>query len=184
MGNPVAMAVHNLNISGKRKKEVNVGELTVQLCPALSVGQPAPPFEVNDLDGKMIRLDDLRGKVVLVNFWTTWNQMSLEQLPALKAIYDEFGVDPGFTMLSLSLDESVEPVKRFVQEHGVPWPQAHLGGWSQTTLPSQFGLGYIPAVYIIGPDGTLTALYPRGPKIREEVEKALAAAKGAEKTGS
>ena len=184
MGSPVAMAVHNLNISGKRKKEVNVGELTVQLCPTIAVGQPAPSFEVNGLDGKTIRLEDFRGKVVLLNFWTTWNQMSREQLPALKAVYDAFGNDPRFAMLGLSLDESAEPVKQFVQKHEIPWPQAHLGDWSQTTLPAQYRLGFIPSVYIVGADANLTALGPRDSKIREEVEKALTAAKGNDKPKS
>jgi peroxiredoxin len=177
----VATAVHNLAISGKkRKKEIDVGELTVQLRPKICEGQRAPSFDFGNLDGDVLRLEDLRGKYVLIHFMATWSQTCAEQVPMLKALYDEFGQSGRFAMVGLSLDTSAEALAVFVQEHDVRWPQVDLGEWSKTDLPDQFGVGFLPAVYLIGPDGTFVGLNLYGPKIREEVKKALVDTAGAE----
>jgi hypothetical protein len=78
-------------------------------------------------------------------------------------------------MVSLSLDRSAETLQRFVEQRDMTWIQGHLGDWSQTELPSQYSISYIPTVLVIGPDGTVVARNLRGPQIREEVQKALAA---------
>ncbi len=173
----MATAVHTLNIprsnSGASNDPFDVGELTVEASPSLSEGQSAPEFEVETLDGKVVRLADLQGKFVLLNFWATWCGECVAQVPELKAIYDDYRSDDRFEMLGLSLDESSNVLRDFVHAQEIAWPQAHLGVWSQTTLPSQFSASRIPSVFLIGPDGTLIAQGLRGPQIREEIENAL-----------
>ena len=173
----MATVVHNLNVSGNKKKTVDVGEVTVQLHSAIGVGDAAPGFEVTTLKDETVRLQDLRGKVVLVHFGAAWCGDSIAQVPALKAVHDACGKDERFAMIGLSLDPTVEALTRFVEQQDIGWPQAHLGDWSQTTLPSQFAVSYIPTTCLIGPDGTIVALGFRGRQVLEEVEEALAGMK-------
>lgn len=173
----MATAVHDINVSGDTADALDLGELTVQLRPTLAVGEPAPLFEVKTLDGGTVCLEDFRGKVVLVNFWATWCSASVAEIPALKEIYEEYDEDQRFEMIGLSLDKSAEALRRFVEQRDMTWIHGHVGDWSQTKLPSQYSVSYIPTVVLIGPDGTVVALNLRGPQIREEVEKVLAALK-------
>jgi peroxiredoxin len=171
----VATAVHDIDVSGDTTEALDLGELMVKMRPTLVVGETAPAFEVKTLDGGTVRLEDSRGKVVLVNFWATWCSASVAGIPTLKGVCEEFGGDERFEMVSLSLDRSAETLQRFVEQRDMTWIQGHLGDWSQTELPSQDSISYIPTVLVIGPDGTVVARNLRGPQIREEVQKALAA---------
>ena len=166
----MATAVHDINVpaatGAESQKAFDVGELAVRLSPKLSEGDPAPSFELNTLDGKAIRLQDLRGKVVLLTFWASWCEASVAEIPTLKAIYEEYGKDQRFAMIGLSLDKSREVLREFVQQREINWTQVHLGDWSQTALPSQYAVTYIPALFLIGPDDDSSAELARisGPR--------------------
>jgi peroxiredoxin len=71
-------------------------------------GQPAPDFEAPDLDGETVRLSDLRGKVVLVNFWGTWCIPCMAEIPELQKIQDRHR-DAGFVILAI--DHEPEPLE-------------------------------------------------------------------------
>ena len=175
----MATAVHDINVpaaTGVESREPHdVGELIVKLCAKLNEGDPAPSFEVKTLDGRAIRLQDLRGKIVLLTFWASWCEASVAEIPTLRAIYEECGKDQRFAMIGLSLDKSSEVLRQFVQQREINWTQVHLGDWSQTALPSQYAVTYIPALFLIGPDGTVLRQNLRGSQVRDEVGKALAA---------
>jgi thiol-disulfide isomerase/thioredoxin len=76
---------------------------------------PAPPFELVDLDGKPVRLADLRGQVVFVNFWATWCPPCRDEMPGMVALGKELAARyPGrFRMLAISVDDGPNPVHEF-----------------------------------------------------------------------
>jgi peroxiredoxin len=169
------MAVHTLNIPRGTKKVYDVGELQVQLCATLAVGQTAPPFDAKCLDGGTVSLNETKGKVTVLVFWATWCGDSSKMVAELNSIQDEFGKNARFAMLGLSLDRSPEPLKRFVQEHDIAWPQACLGDWSETAMPAQYAVTFIPAVVVIGHDGNVLARTYGVPNTREAIQKGIAA---------
>lgn len=80
-------------------------------------GKPAPEFALPDLDGRVVRLGDYRGKVVLVNFWATWCPPCKEEMPALPQLREEMG--DWVQILALDRAEPTDTVRRFVQTYGI-----------------------------------------------------------------
>lgn len=77
-------------------------------------------FTLTDLTGKTWTRSDLKGKVVLVNFWATWCPPCRKEMPDLNALYDRFK-DQGFVILAIS-DEKEETVRSFIAQHGYSYP--------------------------------------------------------------
>jgi peroxiredoxin len=85
------------------------------------VGQPAPDFRTTTFDGKVVTLKDLKGKVVVLNFWATWCGPCRTELPLLDAYY-KARKDAGYTSLAVTTEDSVpvENLNRFVKTLAMP----------------------------------------------------------------
>ena len=137
----------------------------------LRVGDAAPAFTVKTLDGKDLRLADLKGKIVLLDFWATWCAPCVAELANLKAVHAVLGADPRVVMVALSLDESPDVARAVVKDEKLSWLQGYLGPDSPVT--EAYGATAIPATFLIGPDGRVLARDLRGEQTRAAIEKAL-----------
>lgn len=81
----------------------------------------APPFALPDLSGKTVRLDDLKGKVTLVNFWASWCDPCREEFPHMAELYRDFGRDD-FAIAAISDDVNDRRMRAFVREFRPPFP--------------------------------------------------------------
>ena len=139
----------------------------------LKVGDPAPEFSVETLDGKPLDLKDYRGKYVLLDFWATWCGPCLAEIPHLRKAHEEFGKDPKFAMISLSLDASKEDVAKFLKAGEQPWTQVSLGEWTKDPVTKKYGIELIPSILLLDPDGKIVAQGLRGAAIKDAVADAL-----------
>lgn len=90
--------------------------------PPLSRGDSAPGFELPRLeDGAPIALDDLRGEVVLVNFWATWCKPCEDEMPAMENLYRDLNAQ-GFELIAVAVDESRDDVEAFRERLGITFP--------------------------------------------------------------
>lgn len=113
-------------------------------------GDAAPDFTVSLFDGGSVRLSDLRGKTVLVNFWATWCPPCREELTRVQAeLIDRFeGRD--FVFLPVSRGETRETVARFREQTGCRFP---MGLDPEQTIYKMYATNFIPRNFLVGPDG-------------------------------
>jgi peroxiredoxin len=79
---------------------------------------PAPDFTLNDMSGNPVTLSQLRGKVVILNFWSIWCGPCLAEMPSLNKLYLEFK-DKGLIVLAIAEDPAEKPVKSYIQEKSI-----------------------------------------------------------------
>src|SRR5262249_2625094 len=106
------------------------------------------------LDGRDVDLGKLKGKVVLVEFWSTDCGPCVGQLPMLKAAYEKLH-ERGFEVVAISLDEKEGVLRRFIEEKELPWPQ-HFGGkgWGNE-FAARYGIFSIPTTWLVDKQGNL-----------------------------
>ncbi|MCB9437064.1 MAG: redoxin domain-containing protein [Anaerolineales bacterium] len=116
----------------------------------VQVGQIAPDFTLTLLDGSQVRLSDLRGQTVLVNFWATWCPPCRAEMPAFQS---KFGAgDSGATIIAVNLMESPDTIQPFVDELGLTIPIGlDLGG----DVNNLFNIQYYPTTYVINAEGII-----------------------------
>jgi cytochrome c biogenesis protein CcmG, thiol:disulfide interchange protein DsbE len=81
----------------------------------------APNFERTDLSGRPLRLEQFRGRVVLLNFWATWCGPCIEEIPIFSRWQHHFG-EAGLQVIGVSMDDDEGDVKRFAAKHAVAYP--------------------------------------------------------------
>jgi peroxiredoxin len=111
-----------------------------------------PEFSLKDLSGKTWKFSDLRGKVVLVNFWATWCPPCRKEMPDLETLYKRFG-SKGFVVLGIS-DEELIKVSPFVKERNVSFPVLLDPG---RKVNEMFLVEGIPKSFIYDREGKLVA---------------------------
>jgi thiol-disulfide isomerase/thioredoxin/Flp pilus assembly protein TadD len=120
--------------------------------PSLALLELAPAFTVTTLDGSSFSLDQMKGRVVLVDFWATWCGPCMEELPQLKQIAKDFAVQP-LVILSISWDEDEQTWKKFVAKNQMTWPQYRD---TNHRIGNLFEVKALPGYFTIDSDGVLT----------------------------
>jgi thiol-disulfide isomerase/thioredoxin len=149
------------------------------------IGKAAPPIAGPDVDGKPLALADLKGKVVLVDFWASWCPPCVASIPAMSGLAEKYG-DQGFVILGVSVDGMHEDVKetktalatvrRFLVKHRIIWPNL-LNGKGPSDFAHAYNVEQIPANFLIGRDGKIVAVEQSGEMLERAVVRALSQAK-------
>jgi thiol-disulfide isomerase/thioredoxin len=120
--------------------------------PHLAALPMAPPFTVTTSEGEEFTLDDMNGKVVLVDFWATWCGPCKETLPEIARIAKDYKDDPMLVVISVSQDKDEGAWKAFIQKNNMTWPQYRD---ANNALGTAYGVDSIPRFFSIDTDGVL-----------------------------
>lgn len=140
--------------------------------PDLARARMAPAFAVTTTEGKRISLDDLQGKVVLLDFWATWCGPCRAALPHIKDLARKFQGQP-LVILSVSLDDDEQKWKEFIAKNEMVWPQYCDGGFTGS-IARLFDVKAIPHTFTIDADGVLQDERIGDASVEGKIKKLLA----------
>ena len=127
-----------------------------------------PELSGTSIEGKEIELSDYEGKVVLLDFWATWCGPCIAEMPNVISVYEKYH-EKGFEIIGISLDRSIDPLKEYIKENEISWPNIYDADQANS-IADQFSITAIPTMFIIDQEGKIVAVNTRGP----ELEKAIA----------
>ncbi len=163
---------------GRSHEPLDLGTIHVQLNVIIKAGDPAPDFTVRRIvegtaANDRIKLSDNQGKVVLVDFRSSWYEFqSRSDLNAMIELHKTFGGNPRFRMITLWCDRAVEPAEQIITKQALAWPQGYAGP-NQSPVFTSYKLRSTQTTFLVGPDGRILAKNLRGAELGAAIEKAL-----------
>jgi thiol-disulfide isomerase/thioredoxin len=139
--------------------------------PELARAKMSPAFSVITMDGRQVSMDELQGKVVLLDFWATWCEPCREAMPHIRKVAKKFEGQP-LVILSVSLDSDEQKWKEFVGKNEMTWPQYRDGGFTGP-IATMFGVKSIPHTYTIDVDGVLQEEHIGDSSVEGKLKKLL-----------
>ncbi|MCE2435578.1 MAG: carboxypeptidase regulatory-like domain-containing protein [Candidatus Latescibacteria bacterium] len=148
-------------------------EMKMEERPTLSLGDMAPEFEAQRLDGSTFRLSDYRGKkAVLIDFWATWCPPCIDEIPTIKRIAETYR-DQGLEVVGVSLDREEKALRDFVKEEKLNYVQV-FDEEKSDAIAKSYGVWGIPSVFLVDKNGVLNAMKLRGDRTEVAVKALLA----------
>ena len=159
---PIIIAPSSVEVSGK------IGH---------KIGDEAPEIAMNNPKGKEMRLSDLRGNYVLVDFWASWCGPCRRENPNVVRAYEKyrkasFQNGSGFEIFSVSLDSDIPRWEAAIKKDGLTWKHhvSDLKKWDNEAAV-MYGVSSVPMSFLIDPDGIIVAKNLRGIELHRQLDK-------------
>ncbi len=157
-----------------RTYEAKVAEGRLRRVEA--IGQPFELAFTDAISGKPVSMNDLRGKVVVVEGWATWCGPCIEELPQMKELYAQYHGQVEFIGVSFDAERQengLEKLRQFVKQHNIGWPQYYLDEGMHSDFATSWGINGVPTMFVIDADGKLQSTDARG-RLGEMIPELLA----------
>jgi peroxiredoxin len=114
------------------------------------IDNPAPDFVLEDLSGNSVKLSDLKGRLVVLNFWATWCTPCRTEMPEFQEIYQQYG--PDLVILGINLEESPGEIQDFISQLGITYP---IPLDEDGLVSKLYKVIQLPNTFFIDRDGTI-----------------------------
>ncbi|MES9859751.1 MAG: TlpA disulfide reductase family protein [Candidatus Thiodiazotropha sp. LLP2] len=122
---------------------------------AASEATPAPDFTLKSRTGENIKLSELRGNVVMVNFWASWCGPCRQEMPILQQLYDRYQ-DMGFVLLGVNVDEESALADKMLKDIPVNFPVLYD---NENSVSKQYQVKAMPSTFMVDRDGKIRFLH-------------------------
>jgi peroxiredoxin len=139
-----------------------------ELDKQFAIGKEPPEIALPNPEGKILKLSDLRGQVVLIDFWASWCGPCRRENPNVKRVYDQYR-DKGFEILGVSLDRDRGKWLKAIEDDGLEWLHVSDLKFWQSAAAQAYQVSAIPKTFLIGRDGKILGKDLRGPSLEQKL---------------
>ena len=146
--------------------------ISITAFPQVKKGQPAPEISLSNMEGRLVSLSDLKGKVVLIDFWASWCGPCRNNNPRLVKLYEKYH-EKGFEILGVSVDNNAANWKEAVGEDKLDWVQVNDNKSWDGSAAMTYNVNAIPASFLIDKEGVLRAMDIEGRALEAKIKSLL-----------
>ncbi|NKI32402.1 TlpA disulfide reductase family protein [Croceivirga thetidis] len=144
----------------------------VETAKRTKIGAVAPDFSGPTPDGKQLALNDVKGKVTLIDFWAGWCRPCRMENPNIVSVYEKYK-DKGLEIIGVSLDRNREQWLQAIEDDGLEWNQVSNVQYFQGPIAQLYNIQAIPAAFLLDENGVIIAKDLRGPALEAMVAELL-----------
>ena len=153
--------------------EAEAVELEQKYAPKIEAGTLVEDFMAKTSTGEDFTFSSLKGNYVVLDFWASWCPDCREEIPAVRELVGEFEPE-GVKFVSFSVDDSAEAWQGAVAEENMEWLQvSNLIKWKENPVAEQFGMSWIPTMFLIDPEGKVVCFALTAASMRSKLQDTL-----------
>lgn len=161
--NDLTWIVKKSSVGKELKAEIEKIEKTAD-------GSVAPDFTLPDMNGNEVKLSDLRGKYVIIDFWASWCGPCCKEIPTVKKIFKKYH-DKGLEIIGVSLDKGKDKWLGAINKYEMPWIQVSaLKGWDCPVAKTYTVTG-VPRVFLLDKEGKIISSKLRGEDLAKKMDE-------------
>ena len=160
----------NKIIGDKIKSYIN----SIEAQANLNIGKVAPNFSAPNPEGKIVSLNDIKGKATIIDFWASWCKPCRRENPNVVRVYEKYH-DKGLEIISISLDKAGQKDRwlKAIKDDNMNWHHvSNLKSWNEP-VARLYNVSSIPATFILDKDGVIVAKRLRGDALEQKIAELL-----------